>query len=156
MPVSAGGAAAGAALGAYGGFRRAQEQNRSLEAQAELAELNADILLDSAGYAQKFAWRDELNFRNDTQRFLSAQKAAAAATGFSIEAGSIRELLTQSQVQAEGDAFAIRFRGEFDAFKKRTQARTLRTQARLFRGAKVDPFEQAVIGGITGGIGGSF
>lgn len=152
MPLS-GLAIAGAGVGAYGGFQRAQEQNRSLEAQARLAELNASILLDEAGFALKFARREELQFRQDTTRFLSAQKASAAATGFSIEAGSIRELLTESEVQAEGDAFAIRFQGEFEAFKKRSQARTLRTQARIFRGARVDPLEQAVIGGITGGLG---
>ena len=145
-------AIAAAGLGFLSGFQGAQAQNQSLEFQANQAEINADILLQEAGFTEKFAMSSELRFRQDSQRFLSAQKVRAAATGFSIEAGSIRELLVQSEVLAEADAFAIRFKGEFEAFKKRTTAVNLQRQAGLIRSSKQDPFLAGITSGASAGL----
>jgi len=132
-------AAFGAGIGFLGGFQGAQAQNRSLDFQAELAEINAAIALEEAEFTEKFAMRSELQFRIQSEQFLSAQKVQAAASGFSTERGSVRELLTQSEVLVEADALAIRFKGEFEAFKKRRQAQILEKQAGIFRSSKTDP-----------------
>ena len=50
---------------------------------------------------------------------------------------------------AEADAFAIRFKGEFDAFKLRREARSLKRQASLLRSGKSDP----LLAGLTSGAG---
>ncbi len=75
-----------------------------------------------------------------------------AASGFSTETGSLSELLTQSEVLAEADALAIRFRGEFQAFKSRRQAQTLERQADILRSSKTVPFLAGLAGGASGGI----
>jgi len=141
----------GAGIGFLGGFQRAEAQNRSLDFQAELAEINADIALEEAEFTEKFAMRTELQFRIESEQFLSAQKAQAAASGFSTETGSIRELLTQSEVLAEADALAIRFKGEFEAFKRRREAQVLGRQADIFRSSKTDP----LLAGFTSGVSGA-
>ena len=144
-------AAFGAGIGFLGGFQRAQAENRSLDFQADLAELNASIALEEAEFTEKFAMRSELQFRVQSEQFISAQKVQAAASGFSIETGSIRELLTQSEVLAEADALAIRFKGEFEAFKSRRQAQTLGRQADIFRSSKTDPLLAGFTGAASGG-----
>jgi len=139
----------GAGIGFLGGFQRAQAQNRSLDFQADLAEINADIALEEAEFTEKFAMRIELQFRIEAEQFLSAQKVQAAASGFSTETGSVREILTQSEVLAEADAFAIRFKGEFEAFKSRRQAQTLGRQGDIFRRSKTDPLLAGFAGGAS-------
>ena len=93
----------GTALQAFGTFRAGQAQEKAAEYSAQVAERQATAA------TQKAAYEEEM--RREKGRKLSAsQRAAAGATGITME--SFSDVFAQTALDTELDALAIRYGGD--------------------------------------------
>ena len=94
--------AIGTALSAVGQYRAGQAQKKATEYNAQVAERQATAA------TQKAAYEEEM--RREKGRKLSAsQRAAAGATGITME--SFSDVFAQTALDTELDALAIRYGG---------------------------------------------
>jgi len=114
----------GFALSAVGSIRAGQAQEKAAEYNAQVAERQATAA------TQKAAFEEEM--RREKGRKLSAsQRAAAGATGITME--SFSDVFAQTALDTELDALAIRYGGDIGASMYKSEAGGLRftgTQAK--------------------------
>lgn len=114
--------AASAIVSAAGAFGQAKAQAQTQRYNAAVQRRNADAARNAAAF-------EERKKREDVARHLSAQRAAAGASGVLIEEGSPLQVMAESAAQGELDALAIRFGGEIRAGQHGSAAGLLDAQA---------------------------
>ena len=103
----------GTALQAFGAFRAGQAQEKAAEYSAQVAERQATAA------TQKAAYEEEM--RREKGRKLSAsQRAAAGATGITME--SFSDVFAQTALDTELDALAIRYGGDIESSRYKSEA----------------------------------
>jgi len=103
----------GTALSAVGMIRSGQAQEKAAEYNAQVAERQATVA------TQKAAYEEEM--RREKGRKLSAsQRAAAGATGVTME--SFSDIFAQTALDTELDALAIRYGGDIGSSMYRSEA----------------------------------
>jgi hypothetical protein len=109
----------------------AKGNSYTLNAQAEVSDLNARLLDLSAEDALLAGQHEEQRARLATARIKSAQKVAIAANGIDMAEGTPIELLTGTDLMGEIDAQTIKANAARSAFGYRTQAVNARGDATL-------------------------
>ena len=105
--------AIGTALSAVGQYRAGQAQKKATEYNAQVAERQATAA------TQKAAYEEEM--RREKGRKLSAsQRAAAGATGITME--SFSDVFAQTALDTELDALAIRYGGDIESSRYKSEA----------------------------------
>lgn len=149
MPVPVALAVAATAYSAYSSYRQTQIGNAQKEAQADVAEINADTAELEGDLALKAAIRLESDSRRNTAQLIGTQRAAMSASGFATGEGSFANILEVSTVLGEMDAATILYEGELTQYKKRKEAESLRQQASALRRSKGDPLKAGLSGGLS-------
>lgn len=111
------------------------------DAQRDAARANAAIAAQNAQLARERAEFEERRLRQDTERVLSAQRAAAGASGSALE-GSALAIMMETAFESELDALFIRRTGIIEASR-------FAAQADAFEAAG----DAAFVGGLLGGAG---
>lgn len=149
MPVPIAAAVAITAYSAYSSYRGAQIGNAQKEAQADLAEANAETAELEGDLALKSAIRLQSESQRQTEQLIGTQIAAMSATGFAIGEGSFANIVEASAVLGAMDTNIILFEGEIAQFRKRKEAQSLRAQASNLRRSKTDPLSAGISGGLS-------
>lgn len=148
-------AAALAGLGlfqGYASYRQTQIQNAQLRYRARVAKANASLARQEGDLAVRFAKRLEGQTRRQTDLLLGEERAAMAASGFVVGAGSFGDVLDTTAFLGEIDALTIEFEGEIEKFRKEQEARGFEGEARALRSGQADP-GLAFISGFLGSPG---
>lgn len=127
------GAGAGSqALGAYFG---AQSQKTQLAGQADIADINARMLEGSAQQTLLTGQREEQKAMLATAQLKGRERAALAANGVDLGAGSAANVLTSTDTLGEIDANTINANAVRSAWGYRVQATNQTNQAAQDRAA---------------------
>ena len=121
----------GMAIGVAGSLVKGSAEAKAAKANAAISRQDAQIALEDAA-------AQERQTRIETKRLISAQRAAAGASGSALS-GSALLLMSDAAVEGELEAMGIRRRGELVAGRHLQQAAAFKSQAR-----------SAVIGGVLG------
>lgn len=126
---------AGMVSGAIGSFYSASAQKSLLNAQAELAEINARVAESQAQAELLSGQRKEQASRLGTAHLKSSQRAALAANGVDLGVGSAAELQTSTDLMGEIDANTIEANAVRSAWGYRTQSVNATNDAVMRRGS---------------------
>lgn len=117
--------------------RQAEAQKVANEAQAVMADNNAQI----AGWqAADALYRGSIaagNSRTRTRQLIADQASAAAASGIAIGSGTIAALMAESQTTGAIEEATIGFNAEREAWAFRMQALDQRNRAEILRKADI-------------------
>ena len=108
--------------GAYMQYEQGQEQKKAYEANAEIAKA------DAAATEQKTQY-DETAHRENVKRILSRQRALYGSSGVEMQ-GSPLLVMQDTAAQGEMDALAIRYGGDVEAARKRSEANVMKMQGK--------------------------
>ena len=128
-----------------------QQQAEDLKLQQEeaAAEINADLLEQSAISEIQAGERAAGDIISDAEQLKGAQRAAAAGSGVRVDTGSVADILASTTDVAEADAMDIRLNAARSAWTKR-----VKREEQL---AKADTARAERLGGgltlLTGSIG---
>jgi hypothetical protein len=126
---------AGMVSGAFGSYFAASSQRTLLNAQAEIAEINARVAESQARTELLAGQRREQASRLSTAQLKSSQRTALAANGVDLGEGSAVELQTSTDLMGEIDANTIHANAVRSAWGYRTQATNSTNDAIMRRGA---------------------
>ena len=101
----------------------------SADASRRSANISADIAADDARAAQMKARFEEDAHRQRVKKIISSQRALYGASGVSME-GSPLLVMEDTAAQGELDALAIRYGGEIESARKRSESSLLKMRAR--------------------------
>lgn len=118
--------AVGTVASAAGSFMQGQAASRAAEANAAMAE-------EEAQRARQAAAVEEDRNRAQSRRTISAQRAAYGSSGVVSEEGSSLLALADSAAEAELDALTIRYSGDVTARRYQVQAASDRAAAAGYR-----------------------
>ena len=104
------------------------------QAEKNMADYNARVAEQGAQAATDRAAYDETAHRAEIRRILSKQRAAYGRSGVDVS-GSPLLVLEDTAMEGELDAMAIRYGGEVEAARKKSEASLLRQQGRNIRTA---------------------
>lgn len=140
---------AGSALSAYSAWQSAKFQRDQIGAQAEIADLNAELATRGAESALIAGQKQESAIRSRTGQVKAAQRAAMGASGVDLGTGSAANILTSTDLMGEIDANAAAINTLQSAWGYRTQALNSQTSAGAARAtaAGISP-GSAVLGSI--------
>lgn len=124
---------AGMVSGAFGSYFAASAQKSLLNAQAEIAEINARVAESQARVELLAGQRREQSSRLQTAAVKGRQRAAMAANGLDLGEGSAAEVLTSTDLVGEVDANTIHANAVRSAWGLRTQATSSRNEALMKR-----------------------
>lgn len=114
---------AASAISAGGSFISGMQQQDMANYNAAVAEQNAKMATDKATYDAKM-------HNQEVRRILAAQRSLYGASGVSSESGSPLLVMDDTVKQGAMDALAIRYGGDVDAAKQRSQANLYRMQGK--------------------------
>ncbi len=117
--------------------RSAASQKIANEAQAQLADNNAQLANWQAADALYRAGMSVRNSRTNTRLLKGAQRTAFAKSGVALDSGSVANILTDTDVLGEEDAQTKAFNGEREAWALRMQALDSRNRAAILRASDV-------------------
>ena len=126
-------------FGAVGANYQGQAQAKAYEANARLAE-------DEARQAEQRAVYEEALHRQRMAKLESSQRAGYAKAGVALE-GSPLEAIIASATEGERDAAVIRYQGELDAWRSRSEASLNRGYAKASRTAGYIGAATSIAGG---------
>ncbi len=115
--------ALGTALTIFGIGASAYGTYYSASKQAEAAEFNALAAEDQAKKGREAARVEEDRFRRQGERFMSTQRALYATSGIRMDEGSGLDVITDSALELEMDALAIKAGAEARSNYYLSQAR---------------------------------
>ncbi len=133
----------GALLQGYSTFAAAQSNRRTLEFQAEMAEINARMSERAAQQEQRRGQQEYAASRSRTAQVKGAQRAALAANGVALDEGSAVEVQASTDYYGEQDANTIQENTRRNVWGYRTQGVDYQNQAALNRSARPDPWAAA-------------
>ena len=131
--VGMGVTAAGGLVSAYGHYAQGQMEKNRLEFNAEIMEDNAHNAELAAEDIKKQGKRGERKHRQNVNIFMGRQKASMGASGVDVSYGAPADVITETALHGEDDAFTIRRNAALEAWGMRTKAADIRSQARLTR-----------------------
>lgn len=141
-------------MGAVGAFTGAKTQRTLLNAQADVAEINARMAEAAARSARQAGQRQEQASRLQTRRVKGAQRAALAANGVDIGVGSAAESLATTDIVGEWDANTISANALRTAWGYRMEGVNFRNDANARRaGASAISPGMAGVTSLLGGAG---
>jgi hypothetical protein len=156
-PAAALGGAAGlAGLSALGAYQGQTAQNKSLKAQARLAEANAALADEAAHEALRQGKRMETGIQRAMVETQAAGRSIGAGGNIDVLAGSMLQLYDEAIVAAEADTHEARYRTWLENRAQRAQAASLRYQAKMLRRAQGSPglaFAGSLLGGASSVLG---
>lgn len=145
---------AGKATGAVGAYGDAKMETMSLNYQAKMDDLNADMAEQSA--QQEFAkGQDQVAMSTlRAGQVKSSQRAAMAANGIDLGQGSASEVLTSTDLMKENDANTLTTNAIRAAWGHRVEATNFKNAANMKRAgaSTISPFWRAS-DSISGGAG---
>lgn len=144
---------AGMLVSSYGAGQQARAQNKALQFQARLAEQNREQLKAYAKDVRAAGKKQAMRQRTLTQLLVGEQRAAGAASGVRVDAGSVGELAEETARYGEEDAIELEYAANKRAAAAEARARSLGMQAAFYRMSQVDP-TLAGMGPLLQGAGG--
>ena len=121
----------GGIMSVIGAFYSAQGQRRMLQAQADIAKINAATAESSARTALMIGQREEQRSMLQTAALKGKQTASMAANGIDLGEGSAARVLTDSDVMGQIDRNTIAANAVRQAWGYRTQAVNLQNDASI-------------------------
>lgn len=143
-------AGAGAGLQAIGTVQQINAQNAQLKYQAAVAESNALISEYEGAYAKAQSLQEAQLLQKRLSSVVGSQRAAAGASGAVADSGSMMDLALDSVEQGKIDELAILSEGDMAKYRSHVAAANYRTQAKMYRRSRQDPFLPAMAGLMTG------
>jgi len=125
----------GAGLSAYSAYSQASAANRAAKFNAQAAESEAAQTLEQGQ-------KEEAKKRLETRQLIGAQRAALAASGADVGAGTAIDIQTGSQKIGDMDAMTIRQNAL-------NRSNSLRTQAQAYNASRTNP----LLAGVTSFVG---
>jgi len=143
---------AGAAASTVGSYFAAQSQKSALNAQADVADINARMAESTAQSALYQGQQQEISSRLKTGQLKSSQRVSMAANGIDLGSGTATNILTTTDTMGEIDANTIAANAVRSAFGYRTQATNFQNDALTKRatGSAISPISSAVGTLLTG------
>jgi hypothetical protein len=143
--------AAGLGIQAAGSIQQARAENKAAEYNAKLAEQNARMQDAQAQDAIVRGQEDERRQRLAVEKMKGDQRAGFAASGVVVDRDSALDALEETAYMGEQDALTIRANAAREAWGNQVQASNYRSQAKLQRKSKSNPYFGAAGGLLTGG-----
>jgi len=112
----------GAAMGVAGNYYSSKSQKLSLESQARMDELNAQLAEKAAQVELQRGSREVQNSRLKTAQLKSAQRVAMAANGIDLGSDTAVNILSSTDLMGEIDANTLEANAVRSAWGYRTQA----------------------------------
>lgn len=126
MSAAIGLTVAGGVTGAYGQYQAGQHNQKLMDANAQIADWQAQDALDRG--------KDEAaKHRSAVRRMVGSQRARLAAQGIDIESGSALDLQLDTARLGELDALTIENNAAREAWGYRVQAQDYRTRGAIAR-----------------------
>lgn len=143
---------AGAAASTVGSYFAAQSQKNALNAQADVADINARMAESTAQSALYQGQAQEISARLKTGQLKSAQRTSMAANGIDLGSGTATNILTTTDTMGEIDANTIAANAVRSAFGYRTQETNFQNEALMKRatGSALSPISAATSTLLTG------
>jgi multidrug efflux pump subunit AcrA (membrane-fusion protein) len=143
---------ASSAMSGFSAYKQQEAANAQADYQAKVAENNAKTAEYEAAYAEAAAEQKAMEQRRRTQSFLSRQRAAMGASGLQVDSGTFLDIQLDTVTQGKLDEMAILHEGDLGAWRANVQAENYRSQAKLYKGSKSDPFTSGLLTGAVGGL----
>ena len=151
-----------AALGAASAISSSNAQQAQLKSQAQAADMNAQALKEQAGQVRALANQDEEQQRRKARQIMGEQRAAISEAGIGLTSSTGEGIATQSAINAERDALAIRYGGLLEAHglmaqsaQEKYQADAARSNAKRVKASMWLDTASGALSGYTAG-GGTF
>lgn len=137
--------AAGGAMSTVGSYYAARGQKSSLQFQARIDEINAQMADASARDVLRRGERQEQSQRMSTAQLRSRQRAVMGASGVDLGSETAAAILTSTDYLGEMDANEIKANAMRDAFGLRMDAGNYRASASMNRATSkaINPLMQA-------------
>jgi hypothetical protein len=129
-------AVAGAAAGGYAAYSQTRAANAAAEYNAKVQERNAQIAEMQAKDAEARGKLDEKKQRQKIAATISAQRNAAAASGITIDSGSVQDNIMDTAKYGELDALTVRRNAAMEAWGYRNQGANYSADAQLSQMSK--------------------
>lgn len=152
--ASLGAQGTGAAMSVIAAYQGAESQKNTLNASADIADINARMLESTAQSTLLTGQREEQKSRIATANLKSKQRTALAANGVDLGVGSAENILTTTDYMGEVDANTIQANAVKSAWGYRTQSVNESNKARTSRATAggISP-EGAAFTSLIGGAG---
>ena len=123
------GLGASALINSFGSIGLTNHNNAIAKSQANIARLNAQMMVQQAQLRLQSAEKDQVRMSMQAGQVKSKQRAAIAANGLSTGAGGSVELMSSTDIIKEIDSNQIKENAVRDAWGMRMQAANYRGQA---------------------------
>ncbi|NBT57960.1 hypothetical protein EBT16_04165 [bacterium] len=132
----------GAGMSTVSSVFGAIDQKRSLNYQADIADINSRLNEMSADQEIKKGQFQEQALMQDVANVKGTQRSSMAANGLELTEGTARNILESTDYMAERDLETIRTNAARAAFGQRTQALNYKNQAAAYRmqSDQISPF----------------
>lgn len=146
-------ALAGTAMTVSAQSQQAQQQKAVAEYQANVAQKNQELAEDQAAAVKRQGYDDAQRKRLQVAGIIGSQRAAAGASGATVDTGSFLDLNMDTAEKGEIDALAIQQQALDKAHNLQIQGWNSGQQARAYawQADNVDP-TNAMIGTALGGL----
>jgi hypothetical protein len=142
--------ALGLGIKTFGQIKQARAENKALEYNAKLAEQNARLQEAQAQDAIVRGQEEERRKRVQIAQTISDQRAGYAASGVVVDRDSALNVAADTAYLGEQDALTIRANAAREAWGNQVQASSYRSQSKLLRRSKSNPYLGAAGSLLTG------
>lgn len=139
--IAAGAAALGGVMG-YKGSKSAAKADQAITDYENAVSENEQVLLRRERASQ------EANLRNQSDRLISSQRVATAASGVQMS-GSALQALADAHFQTEMDALRIQYAGDIDETRAEADRALNSAESKARQTALKTQGYQALLGGVT-------
>ncbi len=129
----------GTLISAFGSIGLSSKSNAIAQSQANIARLNAQMMTFSAQQRMRAQEVDQVQMTMRAGQTKSSQRAATAANGLQVGAGSSAELLASTDIIKEIDSNQIRENALRESWGLKNQALNFSNQALSYEASKVSP-----------------
>lgn len=136
-----------AGLSAASGVAGYKGNQAAAKAAQQTAEYNAKVAENEAILARRSAIENEANLRQQSDRLVSSQRVATAASGIQM-AGSPMQAMADAYFNTEMDALKIQYAGDIEQTAKVSEAALARAEGRArATGYKMQSYQSLLQGG---------
>lgn len=146
--------AASTGLGIMGSIQQAQARQAQAEYQADVARRNQDLAEQQAGAQRKEGYDNMIAKRQETAKLIGRQRAAAGASGATVDVGGNLDLQADTAARGEIDAINAYNAGLDNAYRSEIQAWNHGQQAAGYDAQADAAPAQGLMGAASSALGG--
>ena len=130
--ISLAATAASTAMGVASSIMQANQQSKQAKYQAAVARQNQQLAEEQASAERREGYEEMVEKRRKTAALISSQRAAAGASGATVDFGSNLDVQEDTAAQGEMDALKIMQQGLNKAYGSEIQAANYGSQAKAY------------------------